>query len=117
MTLDQWIASADALLDLDAKNALVPHGIGGHARTLLQDALDRALRSEPSEPVAWQPIETAPKDGGLIMLCLYPHRGYNECPRKVGGWWDEKWNIFGGSWKPTHWQRLPDSPTQEPSVP
>lgn len=59
----------------------------------------------------WQPIETAPKDGSLVLLCLSPHRGYLECPRKVGGWWDDKWNIFGGSWCPTHWQPLPTPPT------
>ena len=39
MTRDQWIASAEALLHLDAKGALVPHGLGGHARTLLEEAL------------------------------------------------------------------------------
>lgn len=38
MTRDQWLASAEALLDLDARGALVPHGIGGHARTLLEEA-------------------------------------------------------------------------------
>lgn len=39
MTREQWLASAEALLDLDAKGALVPHGIGGHARTLLEEAI------------------------------------------------------------------------------
>jgi hypothetical protein len=33
------LASIQALLDLDAAKALVPHGIGGHARTLLEWAL------------------------------------------------------------------------------
>lgn len=30
------VKSTIALLELDAKNALAPHGIGGHARTLLE---------------------------------------------------------------------------------
>ena len=55
----------------------------------------------------WQPIETAPDDR-LILLGLFPHPGFIEMPRKVGGWWDDKWNIFGGSWTPTHWVELPE---------
>ena len=51
MTLDQWVASTEALLDLDAKGALVPHGIGGHARTLLEDALTRATTRPVPAPV------------------------------------------------------------------
>lgn len=39
MTQDQLIASAQALLDLDARGALVPHGIGGHARTIIEGFL------------------------------------------------------------------------------
>lgn len=48
MTLDQWIASTEALLELDAENALVPHGIGGHARTLLEYALQSLRAAAPS---------------------------------------------------------------------
>ena len=32
------IQSIDSLLEMDAKGILVPHGIGGHARTLLRAA-------------------------------------------------------------------------------
>ena len=61
----------------------------------------------------WQPIETAPKGGELVLLSDvgWPHatrRG--GAPVKVGGWWDERWNIFGASWKPTHWMPLPEPP-------
>lgn len=59
----------------------------------------------------WQDISTAPKDGSLVILCLFPHPGFIQCPRKVGGWWNEKWNTFGGTWQPTHWMPLPDAPT------
>ncbi len=62
----------------------------------------------------WQDIETAPKDGSLLLLCMSPHRGYLEVPMKVGGYWGERWNIFGGSWIPTHWQPLPSPPTHNP---
>lgn len=36
LTGDSLIRSAQALLNLDANGALVPHGIGGHARTIIQ---------------------------------------------------------------------------------
>lgn len=36
MTPDALIESAEALLELDEKNALVPHGIGGLARDIIQ---------------------------------------------------------------------------------
>lgn len=39
MTPTELIKATEALLALDAKGALVPHGIGGHARTLLTEAL------------------------------------------------------------------------------
>jgi hypothetical protein len=45
---ERLIASIDALLDLDARKALVPHGIGGLARDLLTQSkaeIDR-LKSE-----------------------------------------------------------------------
>lgn len=35
------VRSIDALLDLDAAGALVPHGVGGHARTLLSASAAR----------------------------------------------------------------------------
>lgn len=44
-------SSIDALLELDARNALVPHGIGGHARTLLEAAANRIRHApQPSAP-------------------------------------------------------------------
>lgn len=51
------IESIRALLRLDAAGAIVPHGVGGHARTLLTAAanrLERALAAQCGEPVAWQ---------------------------------------------------------------
>lgn len=47
---DLLIQSIDALLDMDAKGILVPHGIGGHARTLLlaaKAAIEQAARTVP----------------------------------------------------------------------
>lgn len=40
------IRSAQALLDLDAAGALVPHGIGGHARSIIESFIARLPTTE-----------------------------------------------------------------------
>lgn len=47
----KFIANAQALLDLDAEGALTPHGIGGHARNLLQTAI-KLLAATPAPALA-----------------------------------------------------------------
>jgi len=44
------VSNIRALLDLDAKGALVPHGVGGHARALLSAAAARL--GQPAQPAA-----------------------------------------------------------------
>lgn len=74
-------------------------------------ARHRTENTIATEPVAWQDIATAPKDGTALLLCGYldgPHD-----PRiKVGGWNPEFrcWKIFGASWEPKFWQPLPPPP-------
>lgn len=51
---DALIRSIKALLGLDASGALVPHGIGGHARSLLSAAASRLVQPAASaEPTLW----------------------------------------------------------------
>lgn len=61
----------------------------------------------------WQPIATAPKEELVLLACVnWPHsiaRG-EPCPRKVGSYWNGRWEIFGASWEPTHWMELPEPP-------
>jgi len=59
----------------------------------------------------WQPIETAPKQDILLLACAFDNK--DDWRIKCGGYWDEKWNIFGGSWQPTHWQHLPLPPNAQ----
>jgi hypothetical protein len=63
----------------------------------------------------WQPIETAPMDGTLILL--FQSDSYNQSPEPITASWD---NSFGwmdnarGSWwgfDATHWMPLPKPPT------
>jgi hypothetical protein len=74
----------------------------------------KAIRTPPAE--AWQPIETAPKDGTNILL-WWPMQFH--CA--LTGHWANKWNPWIG-WKvsgwshdmfktePTHWMPLPNPP-------
>ncbi len=51
--LPHWLlGSAQALLDLDERDALVPHGIGGHARAIITAFLEfhRAESPAPAQP-------------------------------------------------------------------
>lgn len=63
----------------------------------------------------WQPIETAPKDGSLILT-------YDGCNSRVVEWWSEfkYWDYIGDGFyrsefsdhDPTHWMPLPAPPAR-----
>lgn len=105
----QMIRSIEALLSLDAAGALVPHGIGGHARELLESAAvrlaaaaapvecrasqlpsgwvcdgkacDRCTRNAPTTPPAVMPA--APSDAEILAL-NDGERLFSESPSKYG---------------------------------
>jgi hypothetical protein len=91
--------------------------------------LRQRLTTAAPQSVAWQPIETAPKDKP-IMLCV---EGFLPC---VGRWWpvDSCWASFdweghfesdkemtdhvnGSSYEPTHWSPLPAGPSSQVTRP
>lgn len=98
---------------------------GGEVARLAQVALDEAgsdpkpcdwmeaalkvcrhvVATPKPEPMTWQPIETAPKDGTRILL-----RG--EHSHSVSYWWPYVWmpDTHNGVQKPTHWMPLPPAP-------
>jgi len=63
---------------------------------------------------AWQPIETAPKDGTFVLLWLGPHWETAEVlqwSEEENAWIDRHHGALIGSLVPTHWQPLPTPPT------
>jgi len=73
----------------------------------VDDIADAML--EAAERARWQPIETAPKDGTIILLAdyRYPHR-----PEISSGFWENRnWTDGSLELSPlTHWQPLPSPP-------
>jgi hypothetical protein len=87
-------------------------------RALLAAKADAARDAE-----RWLPIESAPKDGTLVLAgeledCGFVlERGgssiqfYQNVARYEGG----KWQAWGQNFQPTHWRPLPPPPAAAPS--
>ncbi len=61
---------------------------------------------EAAERAAWQPIETAPKDGSRILLrAMSQHVGWWE---DENDWWATGLDSYVRN--PTHWRPLPAPP-------
>lgn len=88
---------------------------------LLRELLDVAEASLSSLPCvdAWQPIETAPTDGSLILLC-WPNW---EQGVRISRWlknaqrwtWDGSHDYRVTVGEPVYWQPLPKPPLSTPS--
>lgn len=60
----------------------------------------------------WQPIETAPKDGTVVLGCNTSDDDYFPYSMRwepTCGWGDPKWD---GQYNPTHWMLLMPAPTK-----
>jgi len=73
-----------------------------------------SLRSEAG--LAWQPIETAPKDvevlvfdEGVITISLWIDEDGEGDDGRLKGWWEQSSNSLIDP-PPTHWMPLPDPP-------
>ncbi len=97
-----------ALIDLNVAIATDPAVNGGMS---LQPAV-------PQEPVAWQPIETAPKDGSRVLLWWDGAAREGWCAgagksRDGGDWWrSHSLTVCAG--RPTQWMSLPPAPEGSP---
>lgn len=57
----------------------------------------------------WQPIETAPKEGALVLLWI-------EGGVEIGFWNGKTWddgNFYDDIGTPTHWMPLPEPPKHD----
>lgn len=83
-TLPDWlIGSAEALLKLDTDEALVPHGIGGHARNIIEQLL-KFHTPAPAVPAQAEPKCRMCDGFGRIEIYGCPAGGMNrkfvDCP-------------------------------------
>jgi hypothetical protein len=64
---------------------------------------------------AWQPIETAPKDGRDVLVCYAVRDGQRVV---CGRWlrWQKRWITDIGFVPATHWMPLPAPPPDEASL-
>ena len=87
--------------------------------TLSVQATDKSDRAEgvaalqqAGKPVAWRPIESAPKDGTCLLV------GHEKAvfsawwSEEDAGWVDGATDLYGDhrTYDPTHWMPLPSSP-------
>lgn len=94
-----------------AKAALERHFIRGAANLPLVEAIASAITEAENEAQAWRPIETAPKDGSLVLLFSVTEGqdvGHWEVTYAEGfEWMDAQGYSISGV---THWMPLPPSP-------
>ena len=90
-------------------------------RMLMNEAattLEADAPAVPQEPVAWQPIETAPKDGSRVLLWWDGAVREGWCAgagksRDGGDWWrSHSLTVCAG--RPTQWMPLPPAPEGAP---
>ena len=120
----QKYASARDFIYLDPENDVIKEGVvfgaGDSLGNAAFDALSHlaTLRQQVAELVAfweahqWRDIETAPKDGGRVLLWhklwSAPHSG-----QYYGSHWAHDYNFGPWKYQPTHWQPLPTPPAAE----
>lgn len=78
-TENKLVQQINSLLELDAKNALVPHGVGGLARELLTSAA-AMLAAAPASPQAAQPVAWIVTDMNGDSYFAYDRQTPNDKP-------------------------------------
>lgn len=117
----------EVLQRLHDKVVLGAYVMHADERTAVRVALD-FLKAD-----GWQPIETAPKDGTVVLLYWRAEHGpdtvdyfasgeYTRFGDGSGGWCGESFHAsVDGYWtrllaeRPTHWMPLPPPPDEVPS--
>ena len=105
--LDAKPAPADALTQaVDAAMVEMKNIHPPLRRSECQRLIQAALNVAPAAPAhAWQPIDTAPKDGDVLIYVT-------ETDEQFVAYWDDCWRFAPNAKlkTPTHWMPLPPSP-------
>lgn len=129
-TLDQlvdrflsWPLPPGVCSDTCVTDSQYPHPRSGTNLLTAAEAramLEHVLAGSPPPPSGWQPIETAPKDGHVVLVLLpssdIPYSAFWGDKKRRQVDWDRSWRM---AWDhslipdaPTHWMPPPDSPTK-----
>lgn len=114
----------DALTELDVLENVIETHVGGDGWGNVFDKIRAPLKWQRRQVMQWQPIETAPKDGRLILVraqhdgvhyftayCGKDNMFYQ--PRQTYDGLPDMYII-----EPTHWMPLPEPPkSHKPEVP
>lgn len=94
-------------------------GILNNAHDVMFGTIEAALAVIKAQGVGWQDIESAPKDGTVLLLAdgeMVLRGSFKEdYLTEEMGWFDEHWDDYstGSTYtplNPTHWQPLPQPP-------
>jgi len=79
--------------------------------------LDTLATREAGMVREWEPIETAPKDGTVVLIAMRNDYGAGAFSVRSGWWMNTgcrpDWSCCISSQKPTHWMPLPPLPEGE----
>lgn len=91
----------------------------GATRSAPEAAISVASSPSVTPPDAWQPIETAPRDGSEILVGDFKETDVEDHCYGVVFWREGKWTdglgpawAWSGEFYPTHWMPLPSPPEQ-----
>ena len=91
--------------------AAIARYMGSDPERLRLEAVSRAIMAERERQ--WQPIETAPKDGTMVLVFTNGHMDVTSWPENWGGKWPSAYMAYAEGLEPTHWMPLPAPPIRK----
>ena len=113
MTITPSKETLEAVAEAIERVALTLPKASGRETTLLfaQAAFTAVMQSK--EVPQWQPIETAPKPSGRVLLAAEGRTCYGHWYRTYERWEYDGYDFGNPKSQPTHWMPLPNPPTNE----
>lgn len=107
-----WIDGSDPSIERPQLCEYEPRAYKQRKPLFARPVPAEAQQAEPVRLNEWQPIETAP--GNEILILATEFDGPGDWRIKCGYRDDENkrgWKVWGASWKPTRWIKMPEPPT------